>query len=99
MPLIKIALVFSLIIVLLRRKVGLGATMLVSSVAMGLLFGLELFPLAKQLALTLISPATMSLMAALVLIMILESVMRQTGMLQAMTDSLFRLPLPGPSTR
>ena len=92
-PLIKILIVFSLIIIMLRKKADLGATMMVSTVALGLLFRLSFLPLAKQFALTLVTPSTVGLIAVLVLIMILESVMRQAGMLQAMTGSLLRLPL------
>lgn len=93
LPLIKVLAVFSLIIIMLRRKAGLEITMIVSAVALGLIFGVGPLPLARQFFLTLASPSTLDLMAALVLIMILESVMRQTGMLRDMTGSLFRLPL------
>lgn len=93
LPLIKILAVFILIILMLRRKAGLGATMMVSSAVLGFLFGLGPLPLVKQYAFTLVTQSTMALIAALVLIMVLESVMRRTGMLQAMTDSLFKLPL------
>ncbi|NPV91341.1 MAG: DUF401 family protein [Firmicutes bacterium] len=89
----KILVVFTLIIILLRRKVGLGITMLVSTTFLGLLFGLSIFSLAKQYLLTFITPSTITLITALVLIMLLESVMRRTGMLAAMTESLFKLPL------
>lgn len=93
LPLFKVFLVFSLIIFLLRRKVSLGITMLVSTTFLGLIFGLNIFSLIKQYVLTLINPSTISLITALVLIMLLEAVMRRTGMLQAMTESLFKLPL------
>ncbi|MCL6560794.1 MAG: DUF401 family protein, partial [Firmicutes bacterium] len=91
-PLVKVFAVFVLIIVMLRQKVGLGITMLVAAGVLGLLFGLGMVPLLQQMAVTLIDPATVVLITALVLIMILESVMRKTGMLQAMTDSMFHLP-------
>ena len=92
LPLLKILLVFTLIIFMLRKKIGLGTTMMVSSLLLGALFGMTLIPLVKQMVLTLVTPDTLELITALVLIMILESIMRQTGMLRSMTESLFQLP-------
>ena len=91
-PLLKVLAIFLIIIIMLRRKFSLGVTMLVSTSVLGFLFGLGWLPLIRQVGLTLVSPSTVELIAALVLIMILESVMRQTLMLRAMTDSLFKLP-------
>ncbi|MFZ5634291.1 MAG: DUF401 family protein [Bacillota bacterium] len=91
-PIVKIVAVFLLIIIMLRKKVSLDITLLVSTAALGFVFGLGIVPLLKQLGLTLIAPYTVELISILVLIMVLESVMRQTGMLQAMTDSLFKFP-------
>lgn len=93
LPAVKILAVFALIILMLRKKAGLGTTMMVSTAVLGFLFGLGPLILTRQFALTLAASSTLSLITALVLIMILESVMRQTGMLQTMTASLFRLPL------
>ncbi|MEG6523380.1 DUF401 family protein [Desulfotomaculum sp. 1211_IL3151] len=91
-PLIKVFLVFFLIIVLLRKKVGLGATMMAATFVLGTFFGLNPLVTSQQLFLTLLDPSTMGLILSLVLIMILESIMRQTGMLRTMTDSIFELP-------
>ncbi|MFZ5649420.1 MAG: DUF401 family protein [Bacillota bacterium] len=92
LPLVKIIVVFALIIVLLRKKAGMGSTMMASTAVLGLLFGMGAFDLLKQVALTLITPSTVFLIAALVLIAVLESVMRGAGMLRSMTGSLSRLP-------
>lgn len=92
LSILKVLIIFTLIVIMLRQRIGLGTTMLVATGTLGLIFGLGIVPLLQQMALTLINPATADLIAALVLIMILESVMRQSGMLQSMTESLFRLP-------
>ncbi len=92
LPVIKILAVFTLIIIMLRKKIGLGTTMMVASCLLGAMFGMGAIAIIKQVGLTLASPSTITLITALVLIMILESVMRRTGMLKAMTDSLSGLP-------
>lgn len=91
-PLVKVFLVFFLIVVLLRKKVGLGTTMLAATFVLGIFFGLNPLVTYQQLLLTLLEPSTLGLILSLVLIMILESIMRQTGMLRIMTDSIFELP-------
>lgn len=93
LSIVKVLAVFCLIIIMLRKKVGLAITMIISAGVLGLIFGLGPLPLVRQMFLTLADLSTLELMAALVLIMMLEAVMRQTGMLRAMTDSLFRLPI------
>jgi integral membrane protein (TIGR00529 family) len=52
---------------------------------------MRLAAILKQAALTLADGGTLSLIAALVIIMVLESVMRRSGMLEAMTGSIFLL--------
>jgi len=93
LPLLKVLAVFGLIVFLLRRNYNIGWTMLAGAAVLGLVFGLGPVPLVRQLGLTLINPLTVSLMAILVLIMIMESVMRKTGMMDAMTGALFHLPV------
>ncbi len=92
-PLLKLVVVFALVIFLLRRKYNIGLVMLVAALVLGLVFGLEPGAIAAQMAATLVAPATIVLMGVLVLIMIMESVMRKTGMLEVMTGALFHLPL------
>lgn len=92
LAILKVFFVFLLIVVMLRRKINLGATMLAAAVILGLLFKMRILLLFEQIAITLITPSTISLIGILVLIMVLESIMRRTEMLQSMTDSLTRLP-------
>jgi len=93
LPLLKVLAVFGLIVFLLRRNYNIGWTMLAGAAVLGLIFGLGPAPLLRQLALTLIDPLTVSLIVILVLIMIMESAMRKSGMMDAMTGALFHLPL------
>ncbi|SFH02322.1 hypothetical protein SAMN05660649_03534 [Desulfotomaculum arcticum] len=93
LPLIKISLVFLLIITLLRQKLHTGLVMLVSTCALGLIFNMQPLPLLNSVVKSLIDPLTVMLIIVLTLIMVMESVMRQTGMLDAMTRSLTELPL------
>ncbi len=91
--LIKVVVIFVLIIVMLRRRISIGNTMMAATILLGILFGLGVEALAKQFFYTFIDRTTIELVVALVLIMVLESVMRKTGMLEEMTKSLFVLPL------
>ncbi len=93
LPLLKVLAVFGLIVFLLRRNYNIGWIMLAGAAVLGLIFGLGPVPLLRQLALTLIDPLTVSLIVILVLIMIMESAMRKSGMMDAMTGALFHLPL------
>lgn len=74
-PIIKVVVVFLLIIIMLRRRQSLEVTMMAASASLGLLFGMKATALAHQLVLTLITPATLSLILALILFMIMESIM------------------------
>ena len=93
LPLLKVLAVFGLIVFLLRRNYNIGWAMLAGAAVLGLVFGLSPVLLVQQLGLTLINPLTVTLIAILILIMIMESVMRKTGMMDAMTGALFHLPV------
>ncbi len=88
MAVLKITLTFALIIYLLRRKVGLGQVMLLSSLFLGILFGVHPLKIAQVTFDAVVSKSTINLMMALILIMFLENIMRRSGMLQQMLDSL-----------
>lgn len=93
LPLVKILAVFAFIIFLLRRRYNIGLVMLAGAVVLGLAFGQEPAGLARQLGASLANSATLTLVGILALIMIMEAVMRRTGMLDDMTGALFHLPL------
>jgi len=86
--LIKILLVFVLIIWLLKLKWNLGAVMLIGAAALGLLTGLHPLEIMKITYRSGIKPATVSLIVALALIMVLENILRKTETLKKMVDSL-----------
>lgn len=88
MAVLKIVLTFILIILLLHRKIGLGKVMLIGSLFLGLLFHMPLIEIIRVTLHAAVAKSTLSLMTALILIMFLENVMRQTGMLEKMLKSL-----------
>lgn len=92
LPVYKFIIIFTLIIIMLRKKIDLGATLLTATFVLGLIFGLSFLTTLHRVAFSLQESTTVTLIIALILILILESIMRQTGMLKALTDSLSRLP-------
>lgn len=86
--LIKVLLVFTLIIFLLKKKWNLGIIMLGASVLLGLLFTLSPLAILQTMGWAAISPGTLDIILGLVLIMILEHLMRTTGLLQGMVTGL-----------
>jgi len=85
---LKIVVVFTMIILLLRRKVNLGLTMLLGALFLGIMFLLPPLTILKVAAQSAVDQATVNLIIVLVLIMFLENLMRNTGTLQKMVDSL-----------
>ncbi|MCL5057358.1 MAG: DUF401 family protein [Actinobacteria bacterium] len=91
LPVLKIIAVFALVVLMLHRKINLGVTMMAAAVSLGLMFRMSPVSIIKQAGLTLADGGTLTLILALALIMVLESIMRRSGMLGAMTDSIFLL--------
>lgn len=89
--LIKLLAIFALIVLLLRRRLNLGLTMLVGSVSLALAYRLSPASFVQAAVAAAIAPATLNLILALLLIMALENVMRRTKMLGLMVDSLGRI--------
>ena len=87
----RIVLVFALILILFRRKVNLGLAMIVAAVAMGFLFRLAPAGLVEVAVQTVTDFATADLAIALVFILFLEKLMRQTLMLQKMVGAVTAL--------
>ncbi|WP_347487779.1 DUF401 family protein [Desulfoscipio sp. XC116] len=92
-PIAKLLFVFLLMVLMLRKNIGIGITMMISTGILGIIYGLNIVRLIKQFGLTIMDVNTLSLVLILVLIMILESIMRHTNMLETMTNSLSHLPL------
>jgi hypothetical protein len=88
LDLLKILSVFVLVVWLLKLKWNLGAVMLLGAAALGLLMGLgpaRIFGITYR---SCIDKATVSLIIALALIMVLENVLRNTDTLKKLVESL-----------
>jgi integral membrane protein (TIGR00529 family) len=97
--LLKIALVFAGIIVLLSRRLNLGLVLLLACVAVGLLFAHPLQHVALDMLLATKDPLTLRLALIVVLIMILSELLRQTaglkGTIAALPALVGLLPMVG----
>jgi len=86
--LLKLALVFAGIILLLSRRWNLGLVLLLASVVIGLLFAYPLLEIWGDVLLATIDPLTLRLALAIVLIMMLGELLRQTAGLRGMVKAL-----------
>lgn len=85
--LIKIIAVFVLMIMAIRRRWSLGTTFLMSSVALGILFGQGPLSMLGSVAATLSDPKIVSIGIIVALILILSSAMEITGHMKRLLDS------------
>ncbi len=90
-PLLKLIVVFAGIVLLLARKWNLGLVLMLASVATGLLFVHPLPEIGRDILLTAVDPLTLRLVLAVVLIMILAELLRQTSGLEGMIKALQEL--------
>ncbi len=88
LDLLKIAFVFALVVGLLRLRWNLGLVMLVAAAVLGVLMGMGPSALAETAFRASVDDATVSLIVALALIMVLEYILRTTGTLRALVGSL-----------
>jgi len=86
-PLIKLALVFVLIIVLIRRKISLGTSLTTGAVVMGLWFRLSPLEILVSLFSALTSPETVILFLVVTLILILSHSLEKTGQMKRLLAS------------
>lgn len=94
--LVKISFVAAGVVLLIRRKIGFGVTLLLGAAALGLLFfgGTPVHRLMStfdSFAGGALAAKTLTLLAILVLVLILGSVFQHTGNADRMTDGLSRL--------
>lgn len=87
-PLLKLLLVFIGIVALLSRRWNLGLVLVLASVAVGLLFGHPLPHVGRDTLLATIDPLTLRLSIAIVLIMTLSEILKQTAGLEDMVKGL-----------
>jgi hypothetical protein len=84
----KIVLVFVVLVVFLMRRANMGAVMTGSAILLGILFQLDLGGFWRALVQTTTNVLNVELIVALGLIMMLEALMGQEGVLQGMVTSL-----------
>jgi hypothetical protein len=85
--LIKIGIIFALMIMAIRRRWSLGSTFLVSSAALGILFGQGLPSMLRSALNALADPKIVSLGIVICLILILSTAMEVTGHMKRLLDS------------
>jgi len=87
-PLLKLAFVFAGIVLLLSRKWNLGLVLLLASVAVGLLFAYPLPEIVRDVLLTSVDLLTLRLALAVVMIIALGELLRQTAGLAGLVEAL-----------
>jgi integral membrane protein (TIGR00529 family) len=88
LSLLKLTLIIAGIVFLLSRKWNLGLVLLLACVAIGPLFTYPFLEIGHDALLASIDPLTLRLALIVVLIMILSELLRQTGSLKGMVESL-----------
>jgi integral membrane protein (TIGR00529 family) len=86
--LVKLALVFAGIVMLLRLRWNLGLVLLLASVAVGILFAYPLLEVGRDVIRASVDLLTLRLALVVVLIMILGELLRQTAGLKGMVEAL-----------
>lgn len=84
---IKVAVVFAVLIYLLRRKMDVGWVMFISAGILGALFGMGPLEICRVAVRASLDPSTLMLIAVLVLVAALEMVMRENGLLALLVTS------------
>lgn len=85
---LKLLAVFVMMLVLIRRKVNIGLSMLIAAALLGLLFQLSAIEITQTAFRSVIDLTTLNLLASLIFILFLENVMRKTLLLQRMVNAV-----------
>lgn len=88
---IGILLAFSLIIILVNKKVSLGYALIVGSIIVGIFSGLGFLGISKTFFSAIIDPVTIRLVVVLALIGVLGSTMQKLNVLNRLVSSLNKL--------
>lgn len=88
---IKLLVVIVVIIFLIRKKWNLGYIILLSSLLLGLLFGLNPKEIGINFLQALIDPVTIRLIGIIVLVLLLSSILKRIESLKDIVDSLQKL--------
>ncbi|MEA2021680.1 MAG: hypothetical protein U9N08_04320, partial [Candidatus Caldatribacteriota bacterium] len=74
---LKLVLIIAVIVFLIRKKWKLGYIMLLASLLLGVIFGLNPTEIVRNFFLALINPATLRLMGIIIGVYILSGVLRR----------------------
>jgi len=88
---VKLLVVIAVIIFLIRKKWNLGYIILLSSLLLGLLFGLNPQEIGINFLQALIDPVTIRLIGIIVLVLLLSSILKRIESLRDIVDSLQKL--------
>ena len=88
---IKLLVVITVIIFLIRKKWNLGYIILLSSLLLGLLFGLNPKEIGINFVQAIIDPVTIRLIGIIVLVLLLSSILKRIESLKDIVDSLQKL--------
>ena len=83
---VRIAAVFVIILVAIRKKLSLGNAFLLGSVLLGLIFGLSPLSILRSCLHALIHPKTLALSAVVSLILVLSHSMESTGQMKRLLE-------------
>ncbi|MDD2580458.1 MAG: DUF401 family protein [Desulfuromonadaceae bacterium] len=86
--LLKTAAVLALIVSLLRRKVSMSAVMPIGAVVLGIIYLTPPLQFLKAAAVATFAPKSLEMTLILMLTMVMENILRTTGMLKRMVSSL-----------
>jgi len=86
-PLVKLALIFVLIIVLIRQKLSLGAALTIGAIILGLWFHLSPFKVCISVIDSLTSIETIILFLVITLILVLSHSLETSGQMRRLLDS------------
>lgn len=89
--LLKTFAVLAVLVLLIRRRWNLGAVMAVGAVMLALIYRTPLPRFLEGVVAATVARRSMELTAILVFTMIMENILRNTGSLKRMVESLFRL--------
>ena len=86
--LLKTASVLILIVVLLRRKVSMAAVMPIGALVLGVIYLTPPLEFLKATVVAVFDPKSLEMTVTLMLTMVMENILRTTGMLKRMVSSL-----------
>jgi len=84
---LKIALIFIVIVLLLKRRWNLGLVMAMSSIILAIFYSINPWDFLDAILRAVTDKTTITLTASLILIRIFEDIMRKKGIMQEMMDS------------